>query len=68
MRIRSVLMAAWMSLAAASMLRSRSNCSVIIVVPTPLVDVISARPEIAANFCSSGVATADAIVSGLAPG
>ena len=39
-----------------------------LVVPSPLVEVIWARPGIAANCCSSGVATDDAIVSGLAPG
>ena len=64
--------AAWIacctSCAAASMLRSRSNCIVIVVVPTPLVELISASPVIAANFCSSGVATDEAIVDGLAPG
>src|SRR4029079_15992041 len=34
----------------------------------PLVELISARPGSAANCCSSGVATDDAMVSGLAPG
>jgi len=38
------------------------------VEPRPLVDVICAKPGIAANCCSSGVATEEAIVSGLAPG
>src|SRR5262249_147312 len=46
----------------------RSNCSVMLVLPRPLVDVIWARPGIAVNCCSSGVATDDAMVSGLAPG
>ena len=50
------------------MLRARSNCSVMLVMPSPLVEVICARPGIAANCCSSGVATDDAMVSGLAPG
>jgi len=36
--------------------------------PTPLVEVICDNEGIAANCCSSGVATAEAIVSGLAPG
>jgi len=36
--------------------------------PIPLVEVIWSSPGIAANCCSSGVATAEAIVSGLAPG
>ncbi len=46
----------------------RSNCNVIVVVPTPDSDVISATPGTELNCCSSGVATAEAIVSGLAPG
>src|SRR5216684_7876685 len=50
------------------MLRARSNCSVIVVVPTPLNDVISLSEGIAVNCCSSGVAIAEAIVPGLAPG
>ena len=50
------------------MLRLRSNCRVIEVVPRPLVEFIEARPGMAANCCSSGVATDEAMVSGLAPG
>ena len=56
------------SVAAPSMARLRSNCRVIEVVPSPLVEFIEARPGIAANCCSSGVATDEAMVSGLAPG
>ena len=56
------------SRAAASMFRSRSNCSTICVEPRLLVDVISVMPAIRPNCRSSGVATDDAIVSGLAPG
>ena len=56
------------SCAAASMLRSRSNCSVICVLPSMLVEVICDRPGISANWYSRGVATEVAIVSGLAPG
>ncbi len=56
------------SCAAASMSRSRSNCSVIDVLPTVLLELIDVMPEIVANCFSSGVATAAAIVSGLAPG
>ena len=48
--------------------RFKSNCRVIEVVPSPLVEFIEARPGIAANCCSSGVATEEAMVSGLAPG
>ena len=36
--------------------------------PTPLHEVISLSDGIEMNCCSSGVATADAIVLGLAPG
>jgi hypothetical protein len=61
-------MAAWTSTAAASMLRFRSNCSVIDVVPIELVDVICVRLAISENCRSSGVATLDAIVDGSAPG
>ena len=50
------------------MLRVRSNCSVTLVEPRPLVEVISVTPAIRPNMRSSGIATADAIVSGLAPG
>ena len=51
------------------MLRSRSNCSVIDVLPMLLeVEVICVTPGIVENCFSSGVATAAAIVSGLAPG
>src|ERR1700730_13862786 len=46
----------------------RSNCSVICVVPSTLAEVICASPgSIWPNSVSSGVATVDAIVSGLAP-
>ena len=38
------------------------------VVPCRLVEFIDVRPEIVENCFSSGSATADAIVSGLAPG
>src|SRR3954454_20705872 len=50
------------------MLRLNSNCSVTWVDPSELVLVISVTPAIRPNCRSSGVATADAIVSGLAPG
>src|SRR3989442_15962391 len=61
-------MAACTSRAAALMSRFKSNCSVIPVEPKPLDDVISVTPAIRPNWRSSGVATADAMVSGLAPG
>src|SRR5215208_2113211 len=65
---REALMAACTSRAAASRSRERSNCSTTVVLPTPLDDVISVTPAIRPNCRSSGVASADAIVSGLAPG
>ena len=61
-------MAACTSRAAALTSRSRSNCKVIDVVPNVLLDVISVTPAIRLRLRSSGVATADAMVSGLAPG
>ena len=56
------------SCAAASMLRDRSNCRVMLVEPWTLLELIDVTPAIVANCFSSGSATADAIVSGLAPG
>ena len=60
--------AACTSCAAASMSRSRANWIVICVLPCELVEVIDSMPAIVENSRSSGVATADAIVSGFAPG
>ena len=65
---RAALMAACTSRAAASMFRPRSNCKVMDVVPRKLVDVISVSPAMRPNWRSRGVATEDAMVSGLAPG
>src|ERR1700683_746266 len=50
------------------MSRLRSNCSTIEVEPRKLVEVISVSPAMRPKDLSSGVATDDAIVSGLAPG
>ncbi len=61
-------MAAWTSWAAASRFRLRLNCRVMLVWPRVLVDVIESMPAIVENCFSRGVATADAMVSGLAPG
>src|SRR5262245_14902877 len=61
-------MAACTSRAAASMDRSRSNWSTTLVAPRRLVEVISVTPAMRENCRSSGVATDEAIVSGLAPG
>src|SRR5881392_2391014 len=60
--------AACTSCAAASMLRSSENCSVICVLPVLLVDVIESMPAMVENCCSRTLATALAIVSGVAPG
>ena len=62
------MIAAWISLAAASIFRSRSNWTVIAVAPSELVDVIWETPGIWAIWRSSGWATDVAIVSGEAPG
>src|SRR5580692_3759478 len=66
--LRAALMAACTSRAAALMSRSRSNCMVIDVEPSALAELISVIPAMRPNCLSSGVATAEAIVSGLAPG
>src|ERR1700741_2473066 len=50
------------------MLRFKSNCKVMLVVPRKLDEVISLTPAILPNCRSSGVATEDAMISGLAPG
>ncbi|MEY4941284.1 MAG: hypothetical protein RL409_1361 [Gemmatimonadota bacterium] len=50
------------------MLRERLNWIVIAVLPSELVDVIESMPAMVESCCSSTVATADAIVSGVAPG
>src|SRR5215471_12762132 len=50
------------------MLRSRSNCRVTLALPSELEEVISETPAIRPNCRSRGVATAEAIVSELAPG
>ena len=60
--------AAWTSWAAASTSRSMLNCKVIDVLPSWLDDDIESMPGIVENAFSSGVATADAMVSGLPPG
>src|SRR5262249_31367496 len=56
------------SCAAASILRSSVNCSVMLVEPSALDEVMESTPAIVENCFSRGRATADAIVSGLAPG
>ena len=61
-------MAACTSRAAALMLRLRSNCSEMLAEPVELCEVISVTPAMCPSWRSSGVATAAAITSGLAPG
>src|SRR5512137_2527277 len=61
-------MAACTSWAAASMSRERVNWMVMLVAPMPLTEVMESIPAMVENCLSSGVATADAMVSGLAPG
>ena len=56
------------SCAAASMSRSSANWIVIDVVPWPLTEVIESMPAMVENCFSSTVATAEAMVSGAAPG
>jgi hypothetical protein len=65
---RAAAMAACTSRAAASMLRLRSNCNVILHEPSELDEVISVTEAMRPNWRSSGVATEEAMVSGLAPG
>src|SRR6185295_19987315 len=56
------------SVAAASMLLLRTNCSVKLVCPCVLFEVTSSSPLICMNCRSNGVAMLLATVSGLAPG
>src|SRR6266404_5161894 len=58
----------WTSWAAASIFRLRSNCRVIWVLPRVLVELTVLSPAMVENWRSSGVATDEAIVSGLPPG
>ncbi len=60
--------AACTSWAAASRFRDRLNWRVIWLEPTPEVEFIESRPAMVENCRSSGVATEEAMVSGLAPG
>src|SRR4029077_11073616 len=64
----AALIAESVSLTAPSSARLRSNCKVTWVNPSARADVICSRPGICPNCVSSGVATEDAMVCGLAPG
>ena len=61
-------MAAWTSCAAPSMFRAKENWMVICAMPSALTEVMESPPAMVENCFSSGVATAEAMVSGLAPG
>ncbi len=61
-------MAACTSRAAPLTSRSRSNCMVMLAEPVEEVEVIWLMPAMRQNWRSSGVATAEAMVSGSAPG
>src|SRR5579871_6295164 len=61
-------MAVCTSTAALSMSRLRSNCSVTLLLPVELDELISSMPAIVVNCRSSGLATDDAIVPGSPPG
>ena len=50
------------------MFRLSANCNEIEVPPWVLVDVMLSTPGMVENSFSSGVATEEAMVSGLAPG
>jgi hypothetical protein len=67
-RLEAALMAACTSCWAASMLRSRSNCRVICEYAELETLVIWVSDGICPNCRSSGVVTAEAMVSALAPG
>src|SRR5580704_4184669 len=61
-------MEACTSRAAPLISRFKSNWSVMLVDPRLLEEVISVTPAIRPNWRSSGVATEEAMISGLAPG
>ena len=60
--------AAWTSCATESISRSRVKDMLTRVLPRLLVDDMESSPAIVENCFSSGMATAEAIVSGLPPG
>src|SRR5579864_5583120 len=67
-RRAACVMAACTSTAAPSRLLVSTNSRVTWVEPSELMEVIESSPAMLENWFSSGVATAEAIVSGLAPG
>src|ERR1700722_10439792 len=64
----ALAMADCTSCAAASISRSRVNWMVMLVLPSELDEFIESMPAMVENWRSNGVATEDAMVSGLAPG
>ena len=60
--------AAWTSCAAASILRLESELDRDRVMPCEFVELICSMPAMVENWRSSGVATADAMVSGIGAG
>ena len=61
-------MAVSTSTVAPSISRLRSNCRVMLLDPWLLLETMESRPAMEVNCRSMGVATAEAMVSGLAPG
>src|SRR5690242_12703992 len=61
-------MAVSTSTVAPSISRLRSNCRVMLVDPWRLLEIIESTPAMVVNCRSRGVATAEAMVSGFAPG
>src|ERR1035438_10616507 len=61
-------MAVSTSTVAPSMSRLRLNCRVMLEEPCPELEIIESSPAMVVNCRSRGVATAEAMVSGLAPG
>src|SRR3954447_18091947 len=66
--VSEALIAACTSRAAPSMLRARSNCTMIEVCPSDETEVISVTPAMVARWRSSGAATVAAMIAGSAPG
>ncbi len=66
--LSAAVIADWTSSAAASIERLSTKETLMLVTPWPLVEVIESMPAMVENCFSSGVATAAAMVSGLAPG
>ena len=66
--LSAALSAACTSRAAPSILRDRSNCTVMREEPSDDTEVSSVTPEISASRRSSGAATVAAMVLGSAPG